>query len=627
MRYKRWIAGHVRALLMRLLLALVILQITRYVFLVTNSSHFPNVGFHDHMVGLWFDLITLGLFYLPYYGLILLPIPYSMRKKSWFRRTFKCLYHVITASIIIANLIDTAYFPYTGQRSTLTLFQTLMNTGDASAQLGSYLYNHWWIFVVFLVLFAGVNWLYNKIEPYESRDPGMRIQWISLAALLPLLLIMGRGGLRPRPVGVVDASAYVKAENAQYVLNTPFTMLKRLTVPPAKVPHYMSIQEEQGLFNPVRQSTPANLLPNNTNVVIIVLESFGIEFVGSVSGMETYTPFLDSLVSVSWSFPHAFANGKKSVEALPAIVASIPSLTEQPYMESPYGTNDLNALPEILSNEGYETGFFHGATNGSMRFDAFARHTGFQHYFGRSEYANERHFDGTWGIWDHCFNPWAAQKMSSLKQPFCSLLFTVSSHHPYKIPEGIPAKQGKQEICASISYADYSLRAFFHQARKEPWFNNTLFVIVADHTPASKTKLFNQHTHMFRIPMLFYDPGNRLIVSESDKIAQQLDIFPTVLDLLNIETRYYSYGQSLLQNTEKQSIVRIFDVTYLFMDKFVLTFSQDKAQNLLNFTLTGSKRDVLEAQRAFAHQGEKKLKAILQRYYRDITTNQLRIEQ
>ena len=154
------------------------------------------------------------------------------------------------------------------------------------------------------------------------------------------LFVIARGGFRPKPIGVVDAARYVDSDKCAYVLNTPFTMLKRIAVPGVETKHFISIEEEKKLFNPIRKSQAANLLPDKTNVMIIVLESFGIEFVGSYSGLETYTPFLDSLADESMMFVHSFANGKKSTEALPAIIASIPSLTDDPYMDCLLYTSD-----------------------------------------------------------------------------------------------------------------------------------------------------------------------------------------------------------------------------------------------------------------------------------------------
>ena len=132
---------------------------------------------------------------------------------------------------------------------------------------------------------------------------------------------------------------------------------------------------------------------------------------------------------------------------------------------------------------------------------------------------------------------------------------------------------------------------------------------------------------MYRIPLLFYDPGGRLPKDKWHKVAQQLDIYPTILDLINVKTDYYAFGSSLLQNTDKLAITRLSGTTYLFQKDHMISFNEEKAQKLLNFTLNGKagtdQRDI-HPDRVL--EGEKLIQAILQRYYRDVTTNKLRIE-
>ena len=381
---------------------------------------------------------------------------------------------------------------------------------------------------------------------------------------------------------------------------------------------YMSKERELTLFNPIRTSVPAHILPDSTNVVIIILESFGKEFVGSLSGKKSYSPFLDSMLNEYLSYQYAFANGKKSNEALPALLASIPTLMTKPIFRRPMPITKFcyPNLPKILSEVGYSSAFFHGATNGSMRFDSFAKTCGLDRYYGRKEYANDGHFDGVWAISDAYFNPWAAEQMSSLQPPFCSVLFTTSSHHPYHIPEEFEEQtiSGPQKICVSISYADYALRLFFDKARNQPWF-------VADHSPASTTKRYNSRTEMYRIPLGFYHPQKHLIPEKRTEIAQQLDVYPTILDLLNVKKRYYSFGTSLLQNTERHAFTHLQGSYYYYHGEEMMTFSMEKAQNLLNFTRGRiSVPDSLRFYPKKVRKNEDRLKAILQRYARDVSS-------
>jgi phosphoglycerol transferase MdoB-like AlkP superfamily enzyme len=586
----------------------------------------------DVCVGIWFDLITISLIYLPYSVLFLLPIP--IRHTKWYKRIFKYLFHLITAGAVILNLIDTAYFPYTSKRSTRDLIDSIVTGDDFNQLWGTFLSEQFVLVLLLIGIIILTEFLYRKTDREVEQVSKPRKSFYLFNSMwmlvsLAILIIVGRGGFRPKPIGILDAANYTTSQNTALVLNTPLTFLKTLTMEGIKQKNYFSREKELSLFNPIRESQPANLLPDKTNVVIIILESFGMEFVGGVSGKESYTPFLDSMLLQSMFYETAFANGKKSNEAVPAIMASIPSWMDDPYISSPYGDNKIVALPTILKEFGYSSAFFHAATNGSMLFDSFSVKCGFDQYFGRNEYGNDSHYDGRWGISDGYFNPWAAKKISELKEPFCSAIFTCSSHHPYFIPEEFKkhTKEGPQKICGSISYGDYALKLFFDQAKKEGWYDNTLFVFVADHSPGSKTPLYSVRTHMYRIPIAFFHPKGLLPAGKNPAIAQQMDIFPTVLDLLNVKKTYYSFGSSLLQNTDKQAVSYLQGSYYQFIGDRMMTFSSDKAQNLFNFTIHQvSTPDSLLFYRAEVQSKEDKLKAMIQRYNRDLILNQTSAE-
>jgi phosphoglycerol transferase MdoB-like AlkP superfamily enzyme len=264
-----------------------------------------------------------------------------------------------------------------------------------------------------------------------------------------------------------------------------------------------------------------------------------------------------------------------------------------------------------------------------MKFDGFAAQAGFDAYYGRKEYGNDAHFDGTWGILDEYFNPWVAEKLSSFQQPFFASLFTISSHHPYYIPPHMRGKlrKGPQPICESIHYGDYSLKQFFKEAKKQPWFENTLFVICADHTSATNESEYNQRTEMYKIPIVFYHPSGKLAPKKETQIFQQLDIFPTILDLLNIEKNYYAFGQSYFQRKDAEAITYLEGTYHYYLNQHLLTFSNEKARNLYNVLVrTKDTPDSISYYRKESQQYEKRLKALIQCYNRDLILNQTTVE-
>ena len=602
------------------------LYITRVVFYLFNASAFNHLGFIDFFVALWFDMITVGLFFLPYYALYLLPLP--IRNLKLHRAFFKFLFHLTNGLLIALNLMDVEYFKFTSKRSTFDLFSILGAGNDFSQLAMTFVKDFWFIFIIFILLIIVSEYLYRKTQKQFTESNSFSFYKINIITFIivgPLLFLIGRGGFGLKPVGIIEASRYSNTSNTAFILPTAFTMVKTIDQGSLKIIDYFPNEEDKNYFNPIKSTHPQNILPDGTNVVVIMLESFGNEFVGSFNNEdEGFTPFFDSLIAQSLSFEYSFANGKKSIEAVPAIIASIPTLMDNPYISSPYGNNKINTLPSILKEQGYVSGFYHGATNGSMQFDGFAAICGFDNYLGRYEYDNDEHFDKTWGILDEYFNPWTAKKLTELKEPFFSTLFTLSSHHPYFIPEHMQdkVKQGPQEICASINYGDYALKLFFEEAKKQPWYENTLFVLLGDHTPATTTKLYNLRTHLYKIPIVFYHPSGKLKAKRSDKIFQQLDIMPTILDLLNIETDYYSYGNSYFDENKGEALTYLEGIYYYFYEDYMMTFSRGEARNLYNFTNNEIElMDSISYYKDDVAIAERRLKAIVQRYNRDLIQN------
>lgn len=602
------------------------------VFFVVNQTHFSGVILNDFVVGLWFDCITLAISFSPFYLIYFFPLPDNFRYNKWFQLVLKLFFHLLNILVIAANIVDVEYFKYTGKRSTADLF-TFISTGDDMFQLlGAFFIDFWWMLVFLVVFVFVVEYLYRKIES-KSRIENLNIfskitQWFILVCLM---LIVARGGFSLRPIGIIEATNYTKVKNVALVLNTPFTIIKTYGKSSLKEKKFFENDKAEKLFNPIRTTNPQRIIPEKTNVVILILESFGDEYCG-LNSKNSFTPFFDSVLKQSLYFKNGFANGKKSIEAVPSILASIPTLMDNPYISSSYGNNKIESLPSLLKKEGYSSAFFHGATNGSMRFDGFAKQLGFDFYYGRKEYANETDFDGTWGILDHKFAPWTARQLTKMEEPFLGTLFTLSSHHPYFIPDEYKekVKEGKEPICAALNYADEALKLFFEEAQKQSWYEHTIFVLCADHTPSSQDEKYNQRSMMYKIPIAFYYPNNTDLLKQfnTERLFQQIDIMPTLLDLLNLNTNYYSFGQSFYSLDSSNQVVTYLEGVYsVFYKSHMLTIASDKARNLYSHLIEANNE--LDSLRFYKNEVkiiEDKTKAIIQRYSRDLIQNQTTVE-
>ena len=602
------------------------MTITRIIFFLANSLLFQNYSLLDFIAGIWVDCITIGIWFIPFYAIYLLPNPF--RAKKSFKLVVKGLFHLINTLIIALNLIDVEYFKFTDKRSTSDLFTILGAEQNLSDIISALISDFWWLILVLLLLIYVSNFLYNRIEKIGIKTESkvkLIHQLLLFIGFASLLFIMGRGGLGYRPAGMMTAAKMTKVENTALVLNTPLSIIKTVGKEALTEKKYFDSDSDK-IYNPIKTPNEKHSIKKDANVVIIILESFGDEWLGKKNG-GPFTPFLDSLIDKSLYFSNGYANGRKSIEAMPAIFASIPTLMDDPYISSHYGTNRINTLPILLKERGYSSAFYHGATNGSMKFDQFASMAGFDHYFGRTEYGNEDHTDDAWGVLDEYFNPWTARSISKeLKEPFIAGLFTISSHHPYYIPEEhekiLP--EGPLPIAKSIAYGDMSLRKFFDAAKEQPWYKNTIFVICADHAPSAYAKKYSTRIGMYQIPILIFDPTQKIEPKQNDAIFSHIDIMPTILDLVGYDKSYYSFGSSTFQNKIPWTVNYINSTYHFFKGDYMLNFRDNSPINLYNYRIdTLAKKDSLKYYPSLVEKMDLKLKGIIQRYNNDLINNQM----
>jgi phosphoglycerol transferase MdoB-like AlkP superfamily enzyme len=342
------------------------------------------------------------------------------------------------------------------------------------------------------------------------------------------------------PIDIVNAGSVTSAEEVPIVLNTPFTLIKSLNQKALQEYDFYSREEVKKLYDPLHHFEGKSM--DKMNVVVLILESFSKEYTRLGRNLG-WTPFLDSLMDHSLVFTNAFSNGTKSIEGIPAILSSLPTLMDNPYINSLYANNEQTSFASVLKKEGYESSFFHGGINGTMNFDDWSALAGYDHYYGMNEYMNGEDFDGYWGIWDEPFMQYSIKKMNEMKEPFHTAVFTLSSHHPYFVPgkyKGI-FRKGELENSESIQYADLSLRKFFETAAKTEWYNNTLFVLVADHCGISGHPFYANILGNLTIPVLFYKPDNSM-KAVNNRVFTQIDILPTTLSILGYSQPFFSSG-------------------------------------------------------------------------------------
>lgn len=629
------------ALIYRLLIVFMLFAACRLFFFIYNQEYYADVDFGRLALIFWgglrFDLTAL--LYLNAVYLLLQIIPFKIRHDSAYQRVAKWVFVFTNTVGIVMNMADTVYYQITLKRTTAAIFQQFAHEVNLPELVFRFLIEYWYVDLLAVSFIVLLIYLHNKIEvkpaPNQNIWKYTGLQFVLMAVTVYLTIVGIRGGFKhsTRPITLSNASAYITKPNERaIVLNTPFAIFRTLKKNALQEQQYFSSQQEQEkIFTAYHSGKPDSVM-NKKNVVVFILESFGTEHIGAlnkdIDGYKGYTPFLDSLIDHSYTFKYSFANGRKSISGMPSVLASIPSLVA-PFILSHYSGNNINSLASTLGSKGYSTAFFHGASNGSMGFDAFANQAGFGAYFGKNEFNNNDHYDGIWGIWDEEFFQYFNTEMGKMKQPFFAALFSVSSHHPFILPEKHKDKfpKGTLKIHKNIGYTDYSLRRFFDEAKKSEWYSNTIFVLTADHASTYSDMLkYKTSLGTFTVPIIFFDPDNKQLTGiDQTTIVQQNDIMPTVLSMLNYPEPYIAFGNDIFdQKTQHFTVNYIGDSYQLIMDGYMLQHNGVAAtglfdiqkDELLTQNLIGTLPDV-EAKL------DLKLKAIIQEYNRRLIRNEM----
>ena len=435
-----------------------------------------------------------------------------------------------------------------------------------------------------------------------------------------------------------NAYQYVKTPaQAAAILNTPFCVIRTMGNEDMKVPSYFGEEELESIYTPV-------VFPDSTvtfrpmNVVVLILESFGSEYIGAMNpgteGIHDCTPFIDTLISHSLVFETSLANGRKSIDAMPSVLSGIPMLKDHLFLTPTIMAKEITGLAKELGTKGYYSAFFHGADNGSMGFQSFSRVIGYNDYFGmddflkKPEYGGNSVFDGYWAIWDEEFLQYMCDMIGTFREPFLTSAFTASSHHPYNVPDRYQEKyptEGNLPIYRGIRYSDHALELFFEKASKQPWFNNTLFVLTADHTNLTEHPQYQSDYGNFRVPVIFYCPSDSLTGTRK-AIAQQSDIFPSILGYLGYDKPVISFGQNLFNTPDSLTWAATFQngLYSYYQGDYLLQFDGENETALFTYKSDPTLKNNLKGSQPQTEQEmTKKLKALIQQYLEHMTTKSL----
>tara|TARA_R110002126_G_scaffold69492_2_gene175415 strand:- start:2319 stop:4250 length:1932 start_codon:yes stop_codon:yes gene_type:complete len=599
-----------KVLIYRLILAYLFYFIARVLFYFYNADLLRVESLSDFLslsyYGLAFD--TTAILYVNALFIVFSIFPLWKNTSQGYQKFLFYLYFGSNLLTYATNYIDFIYYKFTFARTTIVALDVLKHETNKSKLFLNFMIEYWHVFILFLLFSIVWIYLYKKVS-VKAFTPTKWIPYFSLSIigfLVTALLVIGgiRGGdfkKSTRPINMLDASRHVKnIVHSDLVLNTPFAIFRTLFTNGFAKVNYQDVDQQviDKLVMPIKSYN--NNPKTKPNIVVFIVESYGREYIGAfnkkanIPDYKSHAPFLDSLAQHSLIYTNAYANGRQSIHGMSSVLAGIPSFKDA-FTSSPYPKQKIESLVSTLKGEGYDTSFFHGAANGSMGFLGFSNILGIDHYYGRTEFNDDSQFDGFWGIWDEPFLQFMKNTLDKKKTPFFASVFTVSSHEPYNIPKKYKNrfKEGGVPIHKCAEYTDFALKRFFDEAKKQPWFDNTIFVLVADHCNQIFYDEFQKPMNRFAVPILIYKPNSEY-VGVDDQWAQQIDIYPTILDMIGYDKPFRSWGRSLIdKKTSQPFVINSTGTIYQFAKgNYICTFDgksvlgfYDKEDKALKFNL------------------------------------------
>ena len=525
------------------------------------------------LVGLRFDfsmaVLVIGI------PLLLMLLPFRWSHHVFWQRLWGWYVYLALLTFVFMMVIDAVYFGYV-HRHVGAEINTLSADMDSMVNIALNQYRGALLLFISGTLLGA--WLWRGVLAPVPAPP--KRPWLRLAALPTIFIIMlvaGRGGVSGKPISVGEAFFSDSLAQGYLALNGAFAMSRALieVPPPLKIfmpqeraitltQHYLA--GNQSVFSnkdyPLFQRARTVASKPKPNVVVLMLESWGalhIDAMRQQMGLPALgvTPNFDALAKQGRLYTKFYANGQRSIQGAAAILASQPTFPNMPFLGEGMEQNRQSFMGEIARAQGYETFFLQSSDHGSLRFDAVAARAGFSTYRGAQEIPNlheKQKAASTWGTWDHNTFQEANRLFATAKKPFLGFIFTSTTHVPWLIPDErwhkYTGTTDRDAFLNTLLYADWALGQFIEAAKKSGYFDNTIFVITADH--ANEFVEHVEYTpNLFHIPLLIVGPGIKSGIDE--RLGSQFDMLPTIIDAGGWASPYAGLGRSLLDETRKDA--------------------------------------------------------------------------
>lgn len=587
-----------------------VFTIQRIVF----SIHYSGIVFNDG-VGEYFKLFyhsfRLDLAMIGYISMVTLPFwlfyklsSGKLQKWAWNLIRFQQVFLLVIFSLIHCGEIN-VYAEWT-HKLTVRVFNHLVNPDEVfrSATFGNYIF-----FFIYLTIEIGIGvWLLKKLFKFEKNSA--ESVWKHSAIHLSFFAVLGglsflgaRGGWQPIPIGINSAMYSQNTTLNDVSVNSTYFFLHSLRLyGKVDLDKYLdqtdpeeAIEFAQNMVSYEKEHDNIFLKNSRPNIVVVVLESWAADAISHTGLHEGSTPYFDQLIKEGLYFNRFYAAAGTSEIGNAALFGGYPALPQVSLTMHPEKSRKLKSLNQTLKEEGYYSSYLFG---GDLKYGNIGGYF-LDHQFDQVQ--DEKDFDsdltrGVLNVYDHDLYMKFMENIQNSPKPFMQIAFTGSTHSPYDIPDKWKNfwKGEEAGIMNSIRYADYALHQFLEECKKQPWFENTLFILVADHgrtTPLNQNAIAEPY---FRIPLLFWGPmiNEDYKGSEQSRICSQSDLAATLLHQMQIPSSDYPWSRDLMSPDFKEFALYSSSLGYGWKDSDGDFFYHMEAERIVMNTFPDSLHEI-----------------------------------
>jgi phosphoglycerol transferase MdoB-like AlkP superfamily enzyme len=498
---------------------------------------------------------------------------------------------------------DIPFYQYNSARLSAIIFNWVADAGVIVKMIIEE-FTYLIYFFILLVIYAAYLLLVSyftkrkirQVAPLPMNKSNL-VRHSSYSFLCLFLVFMAVRGRIDSPIKISHSFFCNNSFYNQLGLNPVFTFFKSMEarhnlniikedIALQNVKSYLHIADTNKLGSPVARITESHQVPTKMNIVVVIMESMSAAKMGYFGNTMQLTPFLDSLSRVSLSFENIYTAGRHTYNGILSTIYSFPAILSE-HALSATDIKHYSGIPGILKQNGYKTIYFTAYSETFDNVGVFLPENHFDQIVSQKNYDQSK-IQSAFGVADHVMLEYAVGQFDEISKqniPFFATITTASDHGPYIIPKRIDFKPKNNEIEKQIvEYCDWSLKRFFIQASQRDWFKNTIFIFVADHGASLGEKIYDIQLSFHHTPLIIFSSDTNIVKpAVINKYGCQMDIFPTVMGILNFSFINNTLGIDLIKEKRPYSYFSADDKIGCIDDDFFYIYRVNGKESLYKY--------------------------------------------